>query len=169
MWEIWANHWCRRLWRIAQSPKNRQVWSHWSICISEGGNTTIVPTYVVSHFIKAILNPTYFIEILLICGQIILYYWSPEIFVTMMFQMESVVEKMELTLFDWPPLAFVRYWVTPEIARGAEMVHGLLLPLLCFLFLPAYRQFCNEPDPDDLRLSSPKGIFLLVLMCCFIC
>ena len=48
--------------------------------------------------------------------------------------MESVVEKMELTLFDWPPLAFVRYWVTPEIARGAEMVHGLLLPLLCFTF-----------------------------------
>jgi hypothetical protein len=70
---------------------------------------------------------------------------------------ESVVEKLELHLFEWPPLALVRHWVRPEIGRGAEMVAGLLLPLLCYLCLPAYRQFCNEPDPDDLRLSCPKG------------
>lgn len=79
--------------------------------------------------------------------------------------MESVVEKLELNLFDWPPLAFVRYWVKPEIARGAEMVTGILLPVLCFIFMPAYRQFCNEPDPDDLRLSSPKGKLLLIKIC----
>jgi hypothetical protein len=70
---------------------------------------------------------------------------------------ESVVEKLELHIFDWPPLAFVRYWVKPEVARAAEMVHGVLLPFLCYLCMPAYRQFCSEPDPDDLRLSSPKG------------
>jgi hypothetical protein len=44
-----------------------------------------------------------------------------------------------------------------EIARAIEMANGFLLPILCYLCLPAYRQFCTEPDPDDLKLSTPKG------------
>ena len=44
-----------------------------------------------------------------------------------------------------------------EIARAIEMANGFLLPIICYLSLPAYRQFCTEPDPDDLKLSTPKG------------
>ena len=37
--------------------------------------------------------------------------------------------------------------------RAFEIVlSGLALPFLVYLWLPAYRQFCSEPDPDDLRL-----------------
>jgi len=74
--------------------------------------------------------------------------------------MESVVDKLEMNLFDWPPLALVRYWVQPEIARGAEMVCGILLPVLCFVFMPAYRQFCNEPDPG---VNLYRSIFFVVI------
>ena len=45
----------------------------------------------------------------------------------------------------------------PETSRAAEaLVSGLALPLLSFLWLPAFRQFATEPDPDDLKLSRPK-------------
>ena len=36
------------------------------------------------------------------------------------------------------------------------LVTGLALPILAFLWLPAFRQFATEPDPDDLKLSRPK-------------
>ena len=45
----------------------------------------------------------------------------------------------------------------PEGSRAAEaLVTGLALPILAFLWLPAFRQFATEPDPDDLKLSRPK-------------
>ena len=47
-----------------------------------------------------------------------------------------------------------------EIARAIEMANGFLLPITCYLSLPAYRQFCTEPDPDDLKLSTPKGKYV---------
>ena len=68
---------------------------------------------------------------------------------------------------DWPP-AFVttklgssplslEVLTFPETARALEMaVAGLALPIACYLTLPTYRQFCSEPDPDDLRNSAPK-------------
>ena len=46
-----------------------------------------------------------------------------------------------------------------EVARAIEMANGFLLPIVCYLSLPTYRQFCTEPDPDDLKLSTPKGKF----------
>ena len=45
------------------------------------------------------------------------------------------------------------------VARAAEVASGITLPILCFTFMPAYRKFCNEPDPDDLKLSKPKGMY----------
>ena len=42
------------------------------------------------------------------------------------------------------------------VTRGCEVASGIALPVLCYAFLPAYRKFCNEPDPDDLKLSKPK-------------
>ena len=51
-------------------------------------------------------------------------------------------------------------WIPNYVARGAEIASGITLPILCFTFLPAYRKFCNEPDPDDLKLSKPKGMFV---------
>ena len=53
-------------------------------------------------------------------------------------------------------------WIPNYVARGAEIASGITLPILCFTFLPAYRKFCNEPDPDDLKLSKPKGMFVSV-------
>ena len=50
-----------------------------------------------------------------------------------------------------------------EIARAIEMANGFLLPIICYLSLPAYRQFCTEPDPDDLKLSTPKGLLFYTL------
>lgn len=47
--------------------------------------------------------------------------------------------------------------ILPEVARAVEMSNGFLLPIICYLSLPAYRKFCTEPDPDDLKLSTPKG------------
>ena len=41
--------------------------------------------------------------------------------------------------------------------RAIEMTSGVLLPILCYTFLPAYRKFCTDPDPDDLKLSKPKA------------
>ena len=48
------------------------------------------------------------------------------------------------------------------VARAAEVASGITLPILCFTFMPAYRKFCNEPDPDDLKLSKPKGMYFLI-------
>ena len=68
---------------------------------------------------------------------------------------------------DWPP-PFVttklgstplslEVLTFPETARALEMaVAGLTLPIACYLTLPTYRQFCSEPDPDDLKNSTPK-------------
>lgn len=54
------------------------------------------------------------------------------------------------------PLDFLLTWIPVHVARGAEVASGIALPILCFTFMPAYRKFCNEPDPDDLKLSKPK-------------
>ena len=51
-----------------------------------------------------------------------------------------------------------------EVARATEMANGFLLPIVCYLSLPTYRQFCTEPDPDDLKLSTPKGKFGVLSM-----
>ena len=45
-------------------------------------------------------------------------------------------------------------FLTPEIARAAEMVLGLVLPLLVFTMLQSYRRFSTQPDRSDLRWSS---------------
>lgn len=40
----------------------------------------------------------------------------------------------------------------PEVARAVEAVAGgLALPLLCYLWMPAYRAFGACPDQRDLR------------------
>jgi len=48
-------------------------------------------------------------------------------------------------------------YITPEIARAAEMVLGLLLPLVVYMFLRGYRQFSSEPDTSDLRRSKKEN------------
>ena len=70
---------------------------------------------------------------------------------------------------DWSHSFFERFlhigsfnlnWILRhDVARAVEMANGFLLPIICYLSLPAYRQFCTEPDPDDLKLSTPKGSF----------
>ncbi len=62
----------------------------------------------------------------------------------------------KLGLENWV-LDLVIEWVPREVARGAEMASGILLPIFCYTFMPAYRKFCNGPDPDDLKLSKPRG------------
>ena len=75
--------------------------------------------------------------------------------------LEQLTRKLELDLefgigisriFEW-----VMPWLPTHVARGIEMSSGIFLPILCYTFLPAYRKFCNEPDPDDLKLSKPNG------------
>ena len=44
-------------------------------------------------------------------------------------------------------------FLTPEIARAAEMVLGLVLPLVFFTLLQSYRRFKTKPDGSDLRWS----------------
>ncbi len=63
---------------------------------------------------------------------------------------------IKLGLQNWV-LDLVIAWVPREVARGAEVASGLMLPILCYSFMPAYRKFCDGPDPDDLKLSKPKG------------
>ena len=48
-------------------------------------------------------------------------------------------------------------WLPSYVTRAIEITSGFSLPILCYTFLPAYRKFCNDPDPDDLKLSKPKG------------
>ena len=55
-------------------------------------------------------------------------------------------------------LDIVLPWLPNYVTRAIEMTSGIVLPILCYMFLPAYRKFCNEPDPDDLKLSKPKGM-----------
>ena len=41
----------------------------------------------------------------------------------------------------------------PEVARAAEAVVGAVaLPVLCYVWLPAYRAFGNRPDRQDLNV-----------------
>ena len=54
----------------------------------------------------------------------------------------------------------------PETARAVEMVAvGLALPIAVYMTLPAYRQFCSEPDPDDLKNSAPKRKRFMIAVC----
>ena len=68
--------------------------------------------------------------------------------------LQKLTKKLEL---DFWILDLVIPWVPSQISRAIEMSSGISLPILCYTFLPAYRYFCNEPDPDDLRLSEPRG------------
>jgi len=54
-------------------------------------------------------------------------------------------------------LDLVMPWLPSYATRAIEMTSGFSLPILCYTFLPAYRKFCNDPDPDDLKLSKPKA------------
>ena len=45
-------------------------------------------------------------------------------------------------------------FLTPEISRAVEMVTGLVLPLVVFMMLPAYRSFENKPDSSDQRWNN---------------
>ena len=54
-------------------------------------------------------------------------------------------------------LDMVLPWLPSYVTRAIEITSGFSLPILCYTFLPAYRKFCNDPDPDDLKLSKPKG------------
>ena len=44
MWEIWANLLLPRALKVAQSPINRQIWSHW-LQASFLGNTSLVSPF----------------------------------------------------------------------------------------------------------------------------
>ena len=45
----------------------------------------------------------------------------------------------------------------PEVARAAEMVvTGFALPLLLYMWMPTYRKFATEPDPDDASINRKK-------------
>ena len=44
-------------------------------------------------------------------------------------------------------------YLTPEIARLAENLSGLLFPLLLLCLLSGYRRFSSTPDPHDLSLD----------------
>ena len=71
--------------------------------------------------------------------------------------LQKLTKKLDLDIWI---LDLVMPWLPPHITRAIEMTSGITLPILCYTFLPAYRYFCNEPDPDDLRLSEPKGMSL---------
>ena len=45
-------------------------------------------------------------------------------------------------------------FLTPEISHAVEMVTGLVLPLVVFMMLPAYRSFENKPDSSDQRWNN---------------
>ena len=73
---------------------------------------------------------------------------------------------MENIEMQWPPTFFkmklygnfsLEIFTYPEVARAIELLSGTALPLLCYLALPTYRQFCTKPDPDDLKNSMPKS------------
>jgi len=51
------------------------------------------------------------------------------------------------------PQTNLQEYITPEIARAAEMVMGLVLPIVVFTMLQSYRRFTTKPDGSDLRRS----------------
>nr|XP_040566724.1 uncharacterized protein LOC121116530 isoform X2 [Lepeophtheirus salmonis] len=68
---------------------------------------------------------------------------------------EQFANKIEINNFI---ANYLEKWISPQIARAVEAgITGGSLPLLCFFFLPTYRQFTTEPDADDLKLSIPDG------------
>ena len=67
---------------------------------------------------------------------------------------KELVEKLSLPNIWILDLALK--YLPNYVTRGCEVASGITLPLLCYAFLPAYRKFCNEPDPDELKLSKPK-------------
>ena len=68
--------------------------------------------------------------------------------------LRELIEKLNLP-YIWL-LDSALEWLPNYVTRGCEVASGIALPVLCYAFLPAYRKFCNEPDPDDLKLSKPK-------------
>jgi len=60
---------------------------------------------------------------------------------------EHYIGKLEL-----PDLGASEY-IRPEYARAGEIGLGLLLPLVLYSTLPAYRKFSSEPDTADLYRS----------------
>jgi len=47
----------------------------------------------------------------------------------------------------------IQAYLTPEIARATEMTMGLLLPIVIYSTLQAYRKFSSEPDGCDVWRS----------------
>jgi len=55
-----------------------------------------------------------------------------------------------LARLDLPQTALQEH-LTPEIARGVEMVMGLVLPMVIYSILPAYAKFSSTPDDSDVK------------------
>eukprot|EP00092_Neocalanus_flemingeri_P020274 GFUD01021957.1.p1 GENE.GFUD01021957.1~~GFUD01021957.1.p1 ORF type:complete len:376 (+),score=81.03 GFUD01021957.1:122-1249(+) len=51
------------------------------------------------------------------------------------------------------PQTNLQQYLTPEIARAAEMGIGLMLPIVVFTMLQGYRKFSSKPDGSDIRMS----------------
>jgi len=64
--------------------------------------------------------------------------------------LDHYLEKLDL------PQTGLQPYLTPEIARAAEMVMGLLLPAVVYSILPGYRRFTTEPDASDIRRSKKE-------------
>ena len=64
--------------------------------------------------------------------------------------LDHYLEKLDL------PQTGLQPYLTPEIARAAEMVMGLLLPAVVYSILPGYRKFTTEPDASDIRRSKKE-------------
>lgn len=62
------------------------------------------------------------------------------------------IQEHYMELMELPALGLTSY-IRPEYARAGEIVLGLLLPIVLYSTLPAYRKFCSEPDSADLYRS----------------
>merc|ERR1712080_130117 len=62
------------------------------------------------------------------------------------------IQEHYMGLMQLPALGISNY-IRPEYARAGEIGLGLLLPLVLYCTLPAYRKFCSEPDTADLYRS----------------
>merc|ERR1739848_784305 len=84
--------------------------------------------------------------ILLVCVHFVMY----------LPMLEHLIRKLGLHQIVYY-LDIILPWLPSHVTRAIEMTSGVLLPILCYTFLPAYRKFCTDPDPDDLKLSKPKA------------
>ncbi|TRY67474.1 hypothetical protein TCAL_05352 [Tigriopus californicus] len=81
-------------------------------------------------------------------------------FITFLPTLDSLAQKLDLNREALEMLSKIYYVGRPEVGRAIEMLaSGLVVPILCYLWLPTYRSFSSEPDPDDLRLTKPRKEF----------